>query len=503
MKLISKNSISRFSNQDYSMQSMLEYIGRVPHVISGYIKSQTHYKNTLIGIIEGLGNVYGLDSATKIQGIDTYSFTWKVDVSQIPTPRFTRDCTSLGNFGAEVTIYLDSPYYATTDVLRLENDQQLYVLTDPERINNDEYAYQVRLVTDNPNDAIDIRFTTVNRSTMYAYNANTEWSVKGSTKVKSNFETHINYMAKIRVDQSYSSDFKATEDKYFISEEDSKKAERVNGGSYKIVEFPKVEQNIVNAFIEATNGYMIWGKNTMNPNTGRSFLQLPASQQDVMIGSGLIQLTEQYAFTIDYTPGNLSVRHFQVAMNHMIERVGKSVGNHFTVLCTRKYFNDVAEALKSDLFNTNPYGMWFYTKDPVPAKDSITGKPSNKMKYYGVLPNEIAVGASFSTYIYQGNTVNFIVEEYLSRDKRNKGYALFLNTGMFVDENDKPAPVLSMYTIKGREAVTFKFPGIGGMNGTTSGVVSSLVDGSTIGMVGWRGIAYRAPYGTVIMQELA
>jgi len=500
MRLVSKNQISRFSNKDYSAQSMLEFIGNRPHAIQGYIRSKMEYKNTLMGIIEGLGNVYGLENPTKLQGLDTWSFTWKVDVSKIPTPTFTRNCVSTGIGGSEVTIYLDSNFYATTDVCRLENDQQLYFLTDGEQINNDEYLYVVRLVTDNPNTGIDTRFTTQNSKTMYAYCANTEWSRKGSTKMKTNFETHINYMTKIRVDQSYSSDFKAMEDLFYISDEDRKIAERYNGGAYKIYEFPKVEQNVLNAFIEATNGYLIWGRNTVNPNTGRSFLQL-SKNEDVIIGSGLIEQAEQYAYTVDYTRGNLHVRHLQAVINNIIEVRGKSVDNHITAICTRSLYQELHPVLKQEVFATNPAGMWFYTKDMVPPKDSITGKPSNKIRYYGNLPNEIAVGATFSTYIYQGNTINFIVDDFLTNNKQNKGYAIFMDTGLYEDENGKPAPVLSLYTIKGRENIVFKLPGIGGMSGTTSGIVSSLIDGSTYGMLGYRGLAYRMPYATSIIQE--
>jgi len=485
------------------MQSMLEYMGRVPYSIAGYIKNSMQYKNTLMGIIEGLGNVYGLENASKLNGIDTYAFSWKVDVSQIPTPRFTQNCTASGANAQEFTIFVNANYYATTDVLRLEGiGQQLFILTDAKPESNGEYSHVVRLVTNDPNEALDTRYTTLNRTTMLAYNAQPEWSVKGTTKFTDNFETHFNTMTKIRIDQAYSSDFKATEERYFISDDDLKKSERFSGGSFKIFQFPKIEQLVLDTFIQRTNGFMLWGRSTMNPTTGRSYLQLQDGQ-DIPIGSGLIQQVEDFAYTIDYTQGNMSVRHMQMALNHIIERRGKSVDNHITCLCTRKFYNDVAAVLKSELFATNPYGMWFYTKDAVQPTDSVTGKPSNKLKYYGKLPNELSVGATFNTYIYQGNTINFIVEEELTKYKQGRGYAIFMDTGLFVDENDKPAPVLSMFTLKGRENIKFTSAGIGGLTGTTSGAVSSLVDGSTIGMLGWRGLAYRIPYATVIFQEQA
>lgn len=498
MKRISKDTISRFSNKPRTMESMLEYMGRNPHMIQGYIRSKAQYQNTLMNIIEGVGNVYGIEGS-KLQGIDTYAFSFKVDVSQVPIPVFTRSCTALGSNGEEFQIYLNSQYYAKTDVARLFNDQQLYFLTSGKQESNNEYSYIVRLVTNNPNEVLDQRFATINSPTMLAYNAQSEFGIGSGVKLTTNLEIHDNVMTKIGVKQSYSSDFKATEHKYYISDSDFAKAQR-GSSDYKIYEFNKIEEEVLDQFIIAANGYMINGRTTINPDTGRTFMQV--DNQDVVIGNGLIAQTEEYARTIDYTKGNLSVKHLQTAIEHVIDARGQSVDNHISCVCTRSFFQEVAKGLKSELFITNPAGLWFYTKDMQVPNDKITpANRVNKLKLYDKLPHEIAVGATFNSYIYQGNTINFIVEDHLTRMKNNQGYAIFMDTGLYENERGEPAPTLNMFTLTGREMIRYVYAGIGGVNGTTSGPVSSLIDGTTIGIVGWRGIAYRIPYSTVIFQE--
>ena len=498
MKRISKDTISKFSNKPRTMESMLEFMRSNPYMISGYIRSKAQYQNTLMNIIEGVGNVYGIEGS-KMQGIDTYSFSFKVDVSQIPTPMFTRSCTANGSNGEEFQIFLNSQYYSKTDVARLMNGQQLIFLTSGKQESNNEYSYTVRLVTGNPTEVLDNRYTALNSATMYAYNAQPEFSIGAGVKMTTNLEIHDNVMTKIRVEQKYSSDFKATESRYFISDEDFGKASK-GSSDYKIYEFNKMEEEVLNQFITSANGFMISGRSTINPNTGRTFLQI--ENQDLVIGNGLIAQVEEYARRVDYTRGNLSVKHLQAAIDHIVDARGQSVNNHITCICTRSFWKELAKALSTELFIQNPAGLWFYGKDVTMPKDKMTPSTRiDKLKLYDKLPNEISVGATFNSYIYQGNTINFIVEDDLTRFKNNEGYAMFMDTGLYEDEKGKPAPTLNMFTLQGREMVRYTQAGIGGINGTTSGPVSTLIDGSTVGILGWRGIAYRIPYSTVIFQE--
>lgn len=220
MRLVSKSTIARFSNQTYSMESMMELMGRQPHHIGGYIRLKKQYSLGLLSITEALGNVYMEEQGyTKLKDIDTTSFTWDVEVSQIPTVRFSRASTATGVNGLPFDIYTQDRYFAKYDVAALENTQLIYFLSEGERA-SDGFKYSVQVMT---GTGIDTAYTAKNKTLCYVYNAHPEFSEYGTTKHHYNTERHINYMTKIRADQDYSGDFRATQDLYFTSASDSKK----------------------------------------------------------------------------------------------------------------------------------------------------------------------------------------------------------------------------------------------------------------------------------------
>ncbi|MDA3855340.1 MAG: hypothetical protein PF569_03715 [Candidatus Woesearchaeota archaeon] len=63
------------------------------------------------------------------------------------------------------------------------------------------------------------------------------------------------------------------------------------------------------------------------------------------------------------------------------------------------------------------------------------------------------------------------------------------------------SPAIAAFSLKGAEFISSKFPGVGGTDGVTSGVVSSPVAGSRLIVAGYSGIAAFAPYRSFIMEE--
>ena len=63
-------------------------------------------------------------------------------------------------------------------------------------------------------------------------------------------------------------------------------------------------------------------------------------------------------------------------------------------------------------------------------------------------------------------------------------------------------PAVACFTLEGAEFVTSKYPGIGGVDGITSGVVSSPVAGSKLIVAGYAGIVAFAPYKSFIIEEI-
>jgi len=477
-------------------------MGRQPHHIAGYIRHKKQYKQGLMAITEGLGNVYVENAADmkKLEDIDTFSFTWDVETSQIPVITITRDLTDDATSGNPVTIYTESKYFSKYDIFALENTQQLYVLTEPDRVAPNEYAYTCKLITTpRTGTAIQLAFATEGRTARYLYNAHPEWSEFGSIKHHYNTERHINWLTKIRSDQTYSNDFRATQDLYFMSDSDIKKAADVRGGTYKIFKLDSVEQGVLDHFILSANNQLLFGRSFMDEKTGRSNIQVN-NNQDVIAGDGLIAQYERYAYYIDYN--KLSVRDFQDAIEHISDKRGESQGNHITVIHNRKFSRQKANALQSAIqfFAPQNNGTWFFGRDDEKYADNYDGMArysSLKRKTY---PNPVAVGATFNTYIYEGNTITFVEDASLTSHYQDRGYAIFVDTGIYEDEKGQ-VPGIHLKTLKGRALVKSHITGIGGIDGTTSGLASNAADGGRFVALGWRGLCVRNPYAAVIFEE--
>ena len=63
-------------------------------------------------------------------------------------------------------------------------------------------------------------------------------------------------------------------------------------------------------------------------------------------------------------------------------------------------------------------------------------------------------------------------------------------------------PAIAAFTLEGAEFVTSKYPGVGGIDGVTSGIVSSPVAGSKLIVAGFSGIAAFAPYKSFILEQV-
>ena len=110
----------------------------------------------------------------------------------------------------------------------------------------------------------------------------------------------------------------------------------------------------------------------------------------------------------------------------------------------------------------------------------------------------VKVGATFDTYRFGGNEITFSVDRTFTREYGNKGYGLCLDLSADL-ASGKPA--MAMFSLKGKDVITSKDPGVGGMSGLESGVVSSPVAGSKLIMMGYAGIAVFAPFRSFILRE--
>lgn len=499
MKLVSKATIDRFNDQDYSMQSVMEVVGRHPEHIPSFVRLKDQFDFGLLAITEMLGNVFEEDmKGEKFREIMGYSFTWDIETSQIPTIRLSRANTNDGTSGT-FKIYTNSRYFAKSDVAALENTQQIYFTSSARRISDYEFEYDV-VAWGQGDLALETEYTDLNSTLRYVYNAHPEYSERGSNKYEYNMERHINYMTKIRAGQAYSSDLKALEEKYFVSDANYAKMQKgIKPSNFSIYRFNSIEEQVLKHFMRSCNGALLFGRSNMDEKTGRPLFQTELNE-DIISGDGLIAQYERYAYPIQYN--DLSVYNFQKAINHIREVRGQSTGNHITVLCNREFSNQKAIAFQDaiGLFAPQNDGTWFFTKNDNVLK-GMTDKYGGMKRYKETkVPNSVSIGATFNTYTYEGNTITFVIDEALTKHYPDRGYGIFIDTGIY-EENGKETAAVELVTMKGRKMIEGTVTGMGGANGTTSGQVATALDASRYEILGWRGLRVKAPYSAVIMEE--
>lgn len=482
------------------MHSMAELHGRQPFHIPGKVR----LKNSNLGLLnitEHLGLVYGEDvNMRKAQAIDTYSFTWDVETTQIPTIRFARANANDGSSG-EFVIYVNSRYLSKNDVAALQNTQQLVFKTNGQQVSDNVYKYTVERFG-NGSNALETAYTAENSTLRWVYNVQPEYSEIGYSKNQYNMERHINYLTKVRVGQSYSSDYRATES-FWVSDSDYEKlkTQKHRARNFKVYRYNSIEEHVMEQFKIAINGMLVFGRSNMDEQTGRALTQIDGA--DIVSGDGLIAQYERYAYPIYYN--NLSVANFEKAIDIIRDKRGQSMGNHITVLCNRRFSTDKARALQGaiNLFAPNNNGAWFYTKDnPIKGvSDPYGGMRMKATKLSEMYPNSVAVGATYNTFIYEGNTITFVVDDALTSYYPDRGYALFIDTGIYEDERGQ-VPAIELKTLKGREMIKGHIVGMGGINGTSSGTFSTPLDASRYDILGWRGLCVKSPYSAVIFEEL-
>ena len=147
-------------------------------------------------------------------------------------------------------------------------------------------------------------------------------------------------------------------------------------------------------------------------------------------------------------------------MQTMNEKAEKATGNRYMFICNEKLWNDIQYTLGKYLADFKTDASYMYSKA---ANDYIK------------------VGGTYSTYEFAGNQVSFTVDRTFTREYGDKGYGLCLD---LTADLASGKPAMAMFSLKGADIITSKYPGVGGMNGVDSGVVSSPVAASKLIMMG-------------------
>ena len=202
----------------------------------------------------------------------------------------------------------------------------------------------------------------------------------------------------------------------------------------------------------------------------------------LIAGDGLIPQIERFASKYKYAKLNVNV--INTVMSTMTEKAASATGNYYTFVVNDILWNQVGTSL----------GDWLKLWGSTP-----TMLYSKAAQSYVKADNPLKVGATFTSYEINGNTVTFMVDRALTKEYPGRGYGICLDMTPDITTNN---PAIAAFTLEGAEFITSKYPGIGGIDGITSGIVSSPVAGSKLIVSGYSSIAAFAPYRSFILEQV-
>ena len=245
-----------------------------------------------------------------------------------------------------------------------------------------------------------------------------------------------------------------------------------------IYKMNKVEKDLLNTFLEGRNNALLFSKGNVNPLTEKPTIVDPDTNRPVYISDGLIPQVE--AFASKYAYNKLTINVLKTAMMALNEKAKKPTGNHYMFICSEKFWYDLGDILDTYLAQYHTDGTYLWS---MKANDYVS------------------VGAKgFDTYNWQGNTVSFKVDRTFSREfGQDKGYALALD---LTADKTSAQPPIGMFTLKGGDMISNKYIGVGGLNGLSSGEVSSPVAGSKLILWGYSSLAVFNPYKSYILRQI-
>lgn len=451
-------------------QDFSKFLGEKPKRIG--LVSQMYSKYTASYLTEGLGNIFYMQKkGSKFQKINSLAFEWEIAIDFVKRVPFKADVTTSGANGSEIVMYFPERYYEKYDTLQvIDSKQQIAILYEPIRKADDMWEYVGKLIDETLEDSLDLDSCKEGMETRFLTNIQPELSEIGYTKYQSNIQKSRNWLTEIRHDISYSSRYARMEDTFI------KIATGEGGGDYKeaIFRMPKMQQALMDEFMKSRNNSMLLGKTTMDAN-GKCTLFDPATNRPLISGDGAIPQINRFANMFAYS--KLTVDLFNQALMALTEKAEDPQGNTFIFIANERCYQQVQVALGQHLMQY---------------------KPVNAEVYSQAEGNKLTIGAEYVAYNFIGNTIIFKIDRALSIEYPNRGYAVMID---LTADKKSGQPAIQQFTLEGAEYITNTIAGVGGLNGATSGVVSSPVAGSRYICSGYAGIGVFAPYRSAILLE--
>lgn len=439
------------------------------------IVSRMYEDMTASYLTESLRNIFYNDAkaSNKFQSINSMYFEWEISTNNIKRIEFADVPTEDGANGTEITMAFKERYYEKYDIFRIDaTGQQCMVVTKPIRKRDNYWEVQVRLIDNDYSSVLDVTGCNIGDTTMFLSNAMPELHEEGYVKYQSNVSKMRNVIQTFRNDISRSALFAAHED-VFIKIASGKG----NGDMSEVIyRMDKQEKILLDNFMYARNTGLLFNKGNVDAN-GKASIVDPDTNRPVYITEGLIPQVERFASKYAYN--RLSMEVFQTALAMLGEKAATPTGNHYTFICNERFWQNLQLVLGDYLVQAKTDGSYLWSQA---ANDYVK------------------VGATYNSYEFAGNTVTFKVERALSREYGSeKGYCLCLD---LTADKTSAQPPIACFTLKGGEYLTNQIVGVGGLDGLSSGQVSTPVAGSKLVAWGYAGIAVFNPYRSFIIREI-
>lgn len=410
---------------------------------------------TMQKITELTGSVYN-KSPKNLKEIESFAFEWLIKTNQIPRIRIAQDNSESAATGSLFPLILEKKYYDPHDIIELENEQQLFVKLPGERLSDGNYRYMVELISGDRGNSVNTAYTKRGQVTKYISNAHPELSERGYNKFMFNIEKHRNYISRHRVGDSWSGDFASL-----------KKVYMEHAGVFFTM--PQFEKDMLDLLYLSFEQSMLLGHGNFD-DKGNCLITMEDGRP-IPIGEGIVQQIRRYCGHQLYF--NFTEKVIKNAINDVVSKLKNKTGNRIVVACNWLLYQQAQDLLDS-LLKTRVTDNYFY---------DING-------------GKIRVGAEYNAYSYAGNTVTFMWNAALDERYPEKGYGIFLDTGMYDGE-----PNIQMYTLKGMSLFKGSLKGMGGLSGGDSGDIATTVHGSRVEYMGYRGAKVANPYAAHILEQ--
>lgn len=454
-------------------EDFYKFLGTRPTKLG--VVSRLYPELTASYLTESLRNIFYQDgkSGNKYQSIDAMYFEWEVETNYIKRVEFADVPTEDGAGGSEIVMAFKERYYEKYDIFKIDKTmQQCMVVSRPVRKADNYWEVVVRLIDNDYSSVLDFSGCQIGDTTRFQSNAMPEMHEEGYVKYQSNIEKHRNFITTHRCDDSYSALYAAHEN-VFISIAEGKDTGSLKETLYKM---DKKEKVLLDNFLYVRNNGLLFNKGNVDVN-GKPTIVDPDTKRPIYIGDGIIPQVERFASK--YAFAKLSIDVFQTVMATMNEKATQPTGNKYVFICNER--------------------MWFLIQNVL--GDFLAKYKTNGTYLWSKAANDyIKVGATFNSYEYGGNTISFKVDRTFSREYgMDKAYCLCLD---LTADSTSAEPPIQMFTLKGGDFITNKYPGVGGLDGLSSGVVSSPVAASKLINWGYSGVGVFNPYRSFILREL-